>query len=164
MKKTFMYNFIPSKEEEEACKDSNIPWQVTRSVVEIRDIYPTPVIDPQNPWQIKKVVTYFEEFAGRLVLPFADTFEHVFRYWTLDTVKFVTSGHKKDVDLWDVTEENNPKNCEGAYVQMMPSENYALVCVDLFTDHGLSVDDEIGLYWDPNSSNFKFKLVKKGHV
>ncbi|KAK4353792.1 hypothetical protein RND71_025986 [Anisodus tanguticus] len=151
--------------EEEACKISNTPWLVTRRLVEIRDIYPAPVIDLQNPWQIKKVVTHYEVAVGKLMLPFADIFEHVFRYWTLDTTKFVTLGHRKHIDLWDVTKENHPKNYhnEGTYIEMLPNQDYALVCVDLFKDRGLSIDDEIGLYWDPRSSNFKFKLIKKGH-
>ncbi|CAN4107085.1 unnamed protein product [Withania somnifera] len=163
MKKTFMYDLIPSKAEE-ACKDSNTPWAVTRRLVEIQDIYPAPVIDFDNQWQIKKAITDFEESDKRLVLSFADIFEHVFRYWTLDAAEYVTLGHKMPVYLWDVTEENNPNTSDGAYIEMIDDENYALVCVELFIKRGLGVDDEIGLYWDPRSSNFLFKLIKKGHV
>ncbi|KAF3656920.1 putative ethylene-responsive transcription factor CRF4-like [Capsicum annuum] len=161
MKKTFMYNFIPSKEEEEACKASGTPWVVTRELVEIRDIYPAPVINPNNPWKIKKVITDFEESGKMLVLSFIDIFEHVFRYWTLDTVKSATSGHKMSVYLWDVTNENSPNKCEGSYIEMIDDENYALVSVELFSKCGLVVNDVIGLYWDPKCLNFRFKLFKK---
>ncbi|XP_059310213.1 B3 domain-containing protein At2g33720 [Lycium ferocissimum] len=167
MKKVFFYNFIPSKVEEESCRNSNIPWLVTRRLVEIRDKYSAPVIDLEDPWQIKKSITYYEAIVGKLVLPFAEVFEHIFRYWTLDMAEFVMSGHKTNVYLWDVTEENNPKKYhnDGTYFEMMPNEDYALVCVDLFKDRGLSVGDEIGLYWDPSwSSHFKFKLICNGHA
>lgn len=60
--------------------------------------------------------------------------------------KFVAKENRQHVELWDVIKENNPKNCKWAYVQMMPNEDYALVCGDLFTDHGLSNGDETGLY------------------
>ncbi|XP_075101632.1 B3 domain-containing protein At5g26805-like [Nicotiana tabacum] len=158
MKKTFFYNFIPSKAEEEACKASNTPWVVTRQLIEIRDIYPPPVLDLKNPWQIKKTVTYDEAVVGKLVLPFIDVFEYIFRYWTLDMANLVVSGHKVNVSLWDVTEENNPKKYDN-YFEMLPNDDYALVCLDLYKDRGLSVDDEIGLYWDPRSSTFVFKEI-----
>ncbi|WMV37126.1 hypothetical protein MTR67_030511 [Solanum verrucosum] len=134
MKKIFFYNFLPSKAEEEACRERNTTWIVTRYLVEIRDIYPAPIIDLQNPWTIKKMITHYETVVRKLVLPFAMAFEHIFRYWTLDTIRLVTSGHRKNINLWDVTEENNPKNYqnEGILVEMLPNGDYALVCVDLF--------------------------------
>ena len=54
LKKTFFYNFFPSKINEEACNVNNTPHVVTRELAEIRDIYPAPIIDWQKPWQIKK--------------------------------------------------------------------------------------------------------------
>ncbi|KAK4353232.1 hypothetical protein RND71_028750 [Anisodus tanguticus] len=166
MKKTFLYNFFPSKEKEETSNDSKTPLIVTRRLLEIRDMYSAPVIDPQNSWKIKKVVTHHEMIIGKQVMPFAEVLEHVLGNWTLGSAKLVTLGHKKHVDLWEVTEENNPKTYlnEGTYIEILLSQDNALVCVNLFKDRGLSVDDETGLYWDPMSSNFKFKLIKKGHV
>ncbi|OIT22493.1 hypothetical protein A4A49_55426 [Nicotiana attenuata] len=166
MKKTLVYNFIPTKAEEEACRASNTPWIVTRQIKEIRDIYPPPIIDLKDPWQIKKIVTHYEAVVGKLVVPSAEAFEHIFRYWTVDMANVVESGRKKNVGLWDETDQKNPKKYhdELAYFEMLPNNDYALVCLDLFKDRGLSVDDEIGLYWDPRSSNFKFKLFCKGHV
>ncbi|KAK4716948.1 hypothetical protein R3W88_015286 [Solanum pinnatisectum] len=165
MKTVFFYNFIPSKAEEESCRESNTPWIVTRQLVEIRDIYPAPIIDLQNLWLIKKMITHYETVIGKHVLPFAEAFEHVFRYWTLDTVKSITSGHRKNIDLWDVTEENNPKNYhnEGTFIEVLPNEDYALVCADLFRNCRLRVN-EVGLYWNPRFSFFKFKLIHKFHA
>ncbi|KAG5581141.1 hypothetical protein H5410_051768 [Solanum commersonii] len=54
MKKTFFYNFFPSKAEEETCKD----------------LYPAPKIILQNPWQIKKKITHNEIVVGMLMIPF----------------------------------------------------------------------------------------------
>ncbi|KAK4713344.1 hypothetical protein R3W88_019251 [Solanum pinnatisectum] len=112
------------------------------------------------------MITHYETVVGKLVLPFAMAFEHVFRYWTLDTIKLVTSGHRKNINLWDVTEENNPKNYqnEGIFVEMLPNGDYALVCVDLFWNCGLRVNDEVGLYWDPRFSYLNCKLIHKVHV
>ncbi|TMW90262.1 hypothetical protein EJD97_015991 [Solanum chilense] len=33
-------------------------------------------------------------------------------------------------------------------VKMKPCKDYAIVCADLFENHGLSYSDEIELYWD----------------
>ncbi|KAG5570461.1 hypothetical protein H5410_060227 [Solanum commersonii] len=80
-------------------------------------------------------------------------------------VEFITKGegNMQHVELWDVTKASNPRNDENAYVEMtMPSEDYALVCADLFTNRGLSVGDETGLYWDINLCNFKFKNSIRG--
>ncbi|KAK4727215.1 hypothetical protein R3W88_032132 [Solanum pinnatisectum] len=92
---------------------------------------------------------HIEQVTVIVVLPFAIIFEDVFSYWRKGMVKFITKGegNMQRVELWDVTEASNPRNDESAYVEMMmPSEDYALVCADLFTNHGLSVGDEIGLY------------------
>lgn len=150
MKKTFFYNFVPFKAEEEAYKESNTPWIVTRRLVEIRNIYLVPIIDLHNPWKIKKTITHYETIVGKLVLPFVEAFEHIFQYWTLDTTRFVTSGHKKNIDLWDFTEENNPKIChnKGTFIEMLPNEDYAIVCADLFKNRELHVNDEVGQYWN----------------
>ncbi|KAM3268090.1 hypothetical protein P3S67_031640 [Capsicum chacoense] len=99
-----------------------------------------------------------------LVLSFIDIFEHVFRYWTLNTVKSATSGHKMSVYFWDVSNENSPNKCEGSYIEMIDDENYALVSVELFSKCGLVVNDVIGLYWNPKCLNFRFKLFKKGRA
>ncbi|KAG5607078.1 hypothetical protein H5410_028570 [Solanum commersonii] len=40
LKKTFFYNFFPSKAEDEACKLNNTPLVVTQELIETRDIYP----------------------------------------------------------------------------------------------------------------------------
>ncbi|WMV31034.1 hypothetical protein MTR67_024419 [Solanum verrucosum] len=54
LKKTFFYNFFPSKDEEEACKLINTPHVVTRELIEIRDIYPLQKIDLGNPYRSRK--------------------------------------------------------------------------------------------------------------
>lgn len=117
--------------------------------------------------KIIRVISHYEQFAKILVLPCAFTSKHVFPYWMDHMVKLVNEGdgNVQRVQLWDVTEENNRKNDDGAYVEMMmPCKDYALVCEDLFANRRLSVGDEIELYWDAISHNFKFKLIKKGLV
>ncbi|KAG5581143.1 hypothetical protein H5410_051770 [Solanum commersonii] len=112
MKKTLLYNFFPSKVEEEVCKVNNTPHVVTRELVEIRDLYPAPKIDLQNPWQIKKKITYDEIVVGMLMIPFFEMFEYILRYWTLDMAKILENGCSVCVDMWDVTEGNVPKKYE----------------------------------------------------
>ncbi|KAL9388971.1 hypothetical protein Peur_017576 [Populus x canadensis] len=80
MRKTFYYNFLPTKAEEDAVAARNVPYQVARAVVEIRDWYPAPRIDPGNPWQIRKSITSNEVGTTKLTLPHDDMFEHVFRF------------------------------------------------------------------------------------
>lgn len=61
----------------------------------------------------------------------------------------MTSGHRKNTDLWDFTEEDNPRNYhnQGTFIKMPPNDDdYALVCVDLFRNRGLHVNDKVGLY------------------
>ncbi|XP_055803901.1 B3 domain-containing protein At2g33720-like [Solanum dulcamara] len=164
MKKTFFYGFFSSKTEEETCKVNNTPRVATRELVEIRDLYPAPKIDLKNPWQIKKKITRDEIIVGMLVIPFFETFEYIIRYWTLDISKSLENGCKVCVDVWDVTEENVPKKYEGGSVclKKLYNDDYSLSCIELFS--GLSVGDEIGLYWDPRSSNLMFKLLSHVHT
>lgn len=160
MKKTFCYNFVPSKEEEAACKANNTPFQVKGTLVEIRDLYPPPVIDFQNPWQIKKTLTHYEVVTGKVVVPFSDAFEHVFRHWTLSMTGRVVVRHRLNVILWDVTEQTNPKRYQdGIFFEMLPNDDFVIACMDLFKDRYLKVGDEIGLFWDPRASDFQFKIV-----
>ncbi|KAF3637288.1 putative agglutinin-2-like [Capsicum annuum] len=167
MKKTFFYNFFPSKVEEEACKVNNIPWIPTRELVEIRDIYPAPIIDLEDPWQIKKTITHDEVILGKLVIPFFESFEYILRYWTLDMTKnLVMDENGVCVNVWDVTKENAPKNYDGGSVcfRKLYTDNYSLSCMRLFNDCRLGVGDEIGLYWNPGSLSFMFKLLSQVHA
>ncbi|XP_049403672.1 uncharacterized protein LOC125867278 [Solanum stenotomum] len=163
IKKTFFYNFFPSKEEEEACKLNNTPHVVTRELVEIRDIYPPPKIDLGNPWQIKIKITSYEVEAGALLIPYIETFEYILRYWTLDLAKILVNGCGVCVQVWDVTADSAPKKYEGEriYLWKLCNDDYALSCIELFNSSRLAVGDEIGLFWDPRSSNFMFKLLSQ---
>nr|GMD76530.1 hypothetical protein A4A49_59639 [Ipomoea batatas] len=162
IKKTFFYNFIPSKAEEDACKATNSPWQVSRVLVEARDVVPPAAPDPANPWQIRKALSHYEVITGKLVAPFAEAFEHVFRYWTLCMANQTVLGQKTNVIVWDVTDQNNPKRY-GAAFEILPSDDYTLACMDLFKDRSMGIEDEIGLYWDYKGSTFQFKLLRKAN-
>ncbi|KAL3508191.1 hypothetical protein ACH5RR_033573 [Cinchona calisaya] len=166
MKKTFYHNFMPSKAEEEACKANNIQFQPTRVLVEIKDVYPPPVLDHHNPWKIKKTLIQYEVVTGKLVISFFNTFDHIFRYWTLAMANHVVLGHKVGVVFWDVTDQNNPKRycSDSIYFEMLPNDDFVLACMDVFKERSLSVDDEIGLYWDLRSSTFQFKLLRKAII
>lgn len=99
IKKTFFYNLFPSKHDEEACKVNNSPQIVTQELVEIRDIYPAPIIDLENQWQIKKKITHDEVVLGEVVIPFFETFEYILRYWKMDVVKGLVVGYRACVDV-----------------------------------------------------------------
>ncbi|KAG5607211.1 hypothetical protein H5410_028703 [Solanum commersonii] len=133
LKKTFFYNLFPSKVEDEACKLNNNPYVVTRELIEIRDIYP-----PQKSiWKTPG--------RSRKRLP----------------VTSLENGCDVHVDVWDVTGENIPKKYEGGsvFLRKLHNDDFYLSCIKLFNSHGLSVGDEIGLYWDPRSSSLMFKLL-----
>ncbi|XP_049378128.1 putative F-box protein At5g52610 [Solanum stenotomum] len=68
-------------------------------------------------------------------------------------------GNRQCVRLIDVTEENHQINDTGACVEKkITGEDYALVCEHLFRNRGLSVGDEIELYWDTEFHKFIFKF------
>ncbi|PHT48691.1 hypothetical protein CQW23_12899 [Capsicum baccatum] len=141
-----MDNFIPSKSEE--------------GVEErVHDVNPTPILNVENTWTISKVITDFEKSVQRLVLSFGDIKKHVFKHWMKDMVEHVKKGNNQYVELWDITEAVDPINWGTTYIQMMkPSKDY-IVCKDLFVNIRLNIGDEIRLYWDVGSNNFKFKLI-----
>ncbi|KAK4434159.1 hypothetical protein Salat_0578600 [Sesamum alatum] len=164
-KKTFYYNFFPSKAEEESSKARKGPVGsssdvVGRVLVEMRDIYPPPVLDPDNPWCLRKTLNHYEIAFGKLVLSSNDMFEHVIRYWSLGMANYVALGQKVGVTLWDVTEEENPRTYRNndVYLQMMANDDCVLSCMELVKERKLKVDDEIGMYWDSKETSFKFKV------
>ncbi|PSR86754.1 B3 domain-containing protein [Actinidia chinensis var. chinensis] len=167
MKKTLYYNFIPTKAEEEECKATATPYNPSRDVVELRDIYPLPVFDPLNPWPIKKVLMPAEVGSGRIVLSHSEAFNCVFRYWTAETTHHVVIGQKKkSVLVWDVTEENNPTSyiSEDMFLEQVgpDCEYYVLGCTELVRDRRLNAGDEIGLFWDMKTVAFQFKVLRRG--
>ncbi|KAG5607090.1 hypothetical protein H5410_028582 [Solanum commersonii] len=68
-----------------------------------------------------------------------------------------------EIRVWDVTEDNAPKKYEGERVCLwnLCNNDYALSCIKLFNNNRLGVGDEIGLFWNPRSSNFMFKLLSR---
>ncbi|KAG5607220.1 hypothetical protein H5410_028712 [Solanum commersonii] len=147
----------------EACKLNNTTHVVTRELIEIRDIYPPTKIDLKNPWQIKKKITRDEVIVGKLMIPFFETFEYILPYWALDAAKILENGCDVPADMWDVTEENMPKKYEGGsvFLRKLHNDDFYLLCIKLFNSHGLSIGDEIELYWDPRSSSLMFKLLSQ---
>ncbi|CAL5403445.1 unnamed protein product [Camellia sinensis] len=165
MKKTLFFNLIPSKAEEDAAKATNTQFQVSRVLVEIRDLYPPPLPDPNNPWQIRKRTTPNDVATGRLVLSYNDTFEHIFRHWTVDMANFVLYGNKAPVVVWDVTEDTNPLRYRSDNVYFEKASNaddfFVLGWLDLARTRLVNPGDEVGLYWDPRSGSFHFKLLNR---
>ncbi|KAI8007611.1 hypothetical protein LOK49_LG07G02593 [Camellia lanceoleosa] len=153
MKKTLFFNLIPSKAEEDAAKATNTQFQVSRVLVEIRDLYPPPLPDPNNPWQIRKRTTPNDVATGRLVLSYNDTFEHIFRHWTVDMANFVLYGNKAPVVVWDVTEDTNPLRYRSDSIYFEKASNaddfFVLGWLDLARTRLVNPGDEVGLYWDP---------------
>ncbi|WMV30399.1 hypothetical protein MTR67_023784 [Solanum verrucosum] len=164
LKKTFFCNFYPSKAKEEACKVNNMPYVVTRELIDIRDIYPPSKIDLKNPWQIKIKITSYEGEARGLLIPYIETFEYILRYRTLDMAKALVSGCRVRVQVRYVTTNNAPKKYKGesVYLWKLYNDDYALSCIELFNNSRLGIGDEIGLFGDPRSSNFMFKLLSQG--
>ncbi|GFY97506.1 hypothetical protein Acr_12g0000470 [Actinidia rufa] len=161
MKKTFFFNLFPTKAEEDE-GTANISFQLGRTLVEIRDLCPPP--DPTNPWQIRKQPTISDVVTGRLILSHKETFEHIFRYWSVEMANYVLSGNKAPVVVWDVTEENNPLGYrnDNVYFERGSSEEfYVLGWMELARNRIVSPGDDIGLYWDIRSASFHFKVFQR---
>ncbi|KAL9661865.1 hypothetical protein QQ045_026693 [Rhodiola kirilowii] len=159
-KKTFFYNFFPTKLEEDHCRATNRPHQVTKSVIEIRDAFPPPQPDPANPWRIRRTLTFGEVTNGQIFLSCNEVFDHVFRYWSLEVTKIAVMGmNKLCVVIWDFTEESKPV-CGGKsfFEKGCDEEGYNLGILDLVKGRSLNANDEIGLYWDVKFSGFVFKV------
>lgn len=168
--KTFYYNFFPTKEEEErerkrsGDREANFgrPGGYGRMLIEMRDFYPPPVVDPSNPWVIKKTLNRNETDSGKLVLTCFDTFEHVFRYWPLSYANSAATGHRVGVAIRDVTPENYPRKFnemdDGVYLEMGESDDFYLMCKPLMKDRNWQVYDEIGLYWSCDKFCFMVRL------
>uniref|UniRef100_A0A7N0TI86 Uncharacterized protein n=1 Tax=Kalanchoe fedtschenkoi TaxID=63787 RepID=A0A7N0TI86_KALFE len=154
---------MPSKMEEDHCRKTNKAYQVTKILVEIRDVYSPPLADPTNPWLIRKKLTAPEAMTGKILVSHREAFDHVFRHWTLDMTTFAVMGSKLPVAVWDFTEDNNPvRFCsDKIFFERGPSENYIMGMMDLVQSRGISPLDEIGIYWDVRSSAFHFKLLSR---
>ncbi|KAL0284704.1 UNVERIFIED_CONTAM: hypothetical protein Sangu_2814000 [Sesamum angustifolium] len=80
-KKTFYYNFFPSIAEDHSLKARKGPVgsapDVGRVLIETRDIYPPLVLDPDNPWLLRKTLNHYEIACGKLVLTSNCTFDHM---------------------------------------------------------------------------------------
>lgn len=165
MKKTFYYNFYPTKEEEEAAL-SNPNSQPSRTLVEINDVYPRTQPDPNDPWVIKKVVQPREIQSRKLVLPHNDAFEHVFRYWTVDSVNIVLNGR---ICYTSISDFNDPHGLgrryehDGIYLRQEANngDNFLLGWKELVQARRFNPGDEIGLYWDDMFKTFQFKLLRQ---
>ncbi|WCJ40262.1 hypothetical protein M5689_021192 [Euphorbia peplus] len=167
MRKTFFYNFFPSKAEEEAEAARNAHHQVTRSLIEIRDWNSGHRFDPTNPWQIRRVVTRNEIAMGEITLSHEEMLEYVLRSWKLESANHVVQGNKCMVVLMDYTEENMPKTYPNSYVKAGGTNNecYVVGLADVFRGRVISAGDEIGLFWDmrPTSFGFCFKLLRRSN-
>ncbi|GFQ02910.1 hypothetical protein PHJA_002434800 [Phtheirospermum japonicum] len=163
IKNTFYYNFLPSKEFEDISIKSGRA-RVGREMVEIRDIFPPPVVSDSNPWRINKTLNHYEIESGKLIIPCNDMFEHVLRYWSIDSANYIAKeGQRVHVAIFDCTQD--PKyprkyKADEAYLLMVEKDDFVLACMALIKDRNLKVYDEISLYWDLQRSCFMFKLLK----
>ncbi|KAM1369855.1 hypothetical protein ACFX15_039665 [Malus domestica] len=175
MKKTFYYNFYPTKEEEleEAVKGGS-SGDVPRVLVEIADIHyqPPPPLIISDPRHIVRAISASEVKTGVLFLPFKEAFEHVFRHWSMEEANIVVNGcNKFPVTVWDVTDYNlRPPMVygkdHGIYFQKgHMDEYYVLACVNVISNRRIKVGDEIGLAWDRSNGlmpgKFLFKLLSR---
>ncbi|GMP66809.1 hypothetical protein CsSME_00027013 [Camellia sinensis var. sinensis] len=88
-----------------------------------------------------------------------------FRHWTVDMANFVLYGNKAPVVVWDVTEDTNPLRYRSDNVYFEKASNaddfFVLGWLDLARTRLVNPGDEVGLYWDPRSGSFHFKLLNR---
>ncbi|PQP94413.1 B3 domain-containing protein [Prunus yedoensis var. nudiflora] len=174
MKKTFYYNFFPTKaeEQEEAKKggSSSGEKQISRVLIEMHDFpdnQPPLLLKHTDPRRIIKAVSVSEIQMGILFFSFSETFEHIFRHWTLDEVNLVQSGYNKfHVLVKDVTdhEETEYRSDRIFFQRLQNDEFYILGCLDVIRNRYLSAGDEIGLAWERDRNGtgmFLFKLLSR---
>uniref|UniRef100_M1DJD6 Uncharacterized protein n=1 Tax=Solanum tuberosum TaxID=4113 RepID=M1DJD6_SOLTU len=183
-KKTFFFNFISSKAEEEA---NNTPRKRTREVLEtgnvttMFDFMPskaeeeannTPriitrelietgsarIFDPNNIYYIRSTISHCELSNGELLIPFSVMLLNIFPYMDLEIARSFVNENEVHVKLWDDTENNVPKKygCGRFTVRKLPEDDYHLSIVTLIKDRVLVIGDKIGLCWHPWNSTFVF--------
>ncbi|KAB1225503.1 hypothetical protein CJ030_MR1G018604 [Morella rubra] len=161
MKKVLFYNFFPTKAEEEAAKAQNSVHKVTPvCVVEIRDWLPPPPVD----FWIEKVVSFNHIATRKLYLTHNETFEYVFRYWTVENASKIVVGNRLYVMIMDITDTNSPIAYQGLNVFFERGAHidyYALGCKDLLEKKVFHLGDEIGLRWNKELGLFQLKVIKK---
>ncbi|KAK4804533.1 hypothetical protein SAY86_004350 [Trapa natans] len=175
MKKTFYYNFFPTKAQEEAAQARNVPHHANRVLVEVNDpgevaAAPGVVGGGVSPWPIRRSLTKREILLERIELSQEEAFDHVFRYWTLEAVNvIVVGGSKYPVVIVDFTDERNPRTYHSEHVYLEKSvgagggiEIYFLRWTDLAKSRIFNVGDDIGILWDFRSGCFHFKLLQRG--
>ncbi|KAF2322989.1 hypothetical protein GH714_032657 [Hevea brasiliensis] len=160
-----LLQFPATKAEEEAEAARNAQHHVTRTIVEMKEFFIPPRIEPSSPWQIRRPITRNEVAAGELVLSHEEMFEHVFRFWNLDSANHVVQGNKCFVVLIDYTEDNMPKTFQGAYVKSCSNDTYVVGMMEVVRGRVINPGDEIGLFWDmrPATYGFAFKLLRRGN-
>ncbi|KAK9911190.1 hypothetical protein M0R45_035111 [Rubus argutus] len=172
MKKTFYYNFFPTKDEEiKVAKAGNAKKHISCDLIEIRELDYQPLFNRNDPWHIKKVVEAAEIKTGILRLSWRDTLDHIFRYWDVETANMVTRGKKIFVgilvDLSDLTRSFKPPyQGENIYLQKMPNERYVydFGLKDLVVDKHFKEGDLIGLTWDCRYGIFQTKVLSRGNA
>jgi len=163
--KAYYYNFLPSKEEEVLINANPNPHQhqPARFLVEVRDFEAPPTINPNDPWKIKKKITWLDLRNGRLTLTHDEAFDHVFRYWSLSLTSLVVfSSHKIAMAIWDHSNWlSDPKKyvSHNIYFERGPNDTYHLGWADVFHDLLIRPGDEIGLYWDFEQKVFHMKRL-----
>ncbi|KAL6312249.1 hypothetical protein AAG906_022794 [Vitis piasezkii] len=165
MKKTFYYNFFPTKaEEEEAAKsgssDLNLP---VKGAHRDKGLLSPPEADPES-MEDQKIVNNTDVLTGKLVLLQNDVFEHIFRYWSLDICNQVVKGNKVYTAVWDLTPETNPipYQNENIYFGKGPRDTYILGWLDVVRNAKVKSRDEVGLYWDQKTGTFHLKILRRG--
>ncbi|KAL9228523.1 hypothetical protein vseg_004095 [Gypsophila vaccaria] len=163
MKKTYYYNFFPTKQEELAALATNRPYQVTRTLIEIRDdAPPLNVFDPSNPWKIRKRLEAQEVTSGKIRLSHEDVFENIFRYASLESANDVVMGKKVHVKVCDMTDDSGhvmygPYDDQVFFEKALHDEYVLALHMAMVRNHGLKKGDEIGIFYDAKNEIFYFK-------
>ncbi|KAK9757977.1 hypothetical protein RND81_01G198100 [Saponaria officinalis] len=164
--KTFYYVFLPTKAEETIINTNQTPYIPTRYLVEIRDIYDPPIIDPNNPWVICKKITYYDIISGKITLTHEEVFDHIFRYWSMSFASLgVFGSHKIPMLIWDHT-NTRPNHArryvgENIYFERGPNDTYFLGWANLACDLRVNPGDVIGLYWGIEVAGFHLKVLSR---
>ncbi|GLT75504.1 hypothetical protein SLA2020_472230 [Shorea laevis] len=159
MKKTFYYNFFPTKVEEEAAAAHNVQYRVTRTLIEIRDLehHQASGVDP---WRqiIRKSITASDVFMGKLSLSEQEMLD-LLRPCTLSKANSLLVGDRSCI-LYDNTEGEVKYHID---VERGSQDSYTLRCTSLFRNRNLAPGDQVGLFLDVSNEAFRFKILGRAN-
>ncbi|KAL3742632.1 hypothetical protein ACJRO7_018016 [Eucalyptus globulus] len=178
---TYHYrDFLPSKAAEDGERAQNLPHEVNRNPVEIRDEDPLPRSDSHDDPTLYKVIDEFDLAAEKVPVRDHVALDSMFRHWPMSVVQNIQAGHRHYVTIRDDTDCNHggggggdSDNCANQplyfrglnvyFAKCHRTGHYFLNMRDVFLARQTKVGDIILFKWDIQKGCFAMEVVSVGH-